>query len=304
MKKVTKFLATILCLAAIGISAASFGACAGPTDDDKTPAAIRISGSTSVNEIMEKLAGEYEKDHNVRIYITANGSGTGIADTLAGRNEIGMSSRALKDSEKGLTGKELCRDGIVLAVNKNCPLTQVTNAQIYNLAMNATPIEAEGATIRALAGRESGSGTRDAFDENIFDENGKSISKWAEDEENPKTYNTTAVTTSSTTGLVIEKLNSDAQNKTIGYISMGSYLENTNTIKALKFQAYNEDANANEPFVAPSVETVKDGSYKMQRPFVIVIKQNATLSEAAQGFYDWLWSEQAQAIITANGYVV
>lgn len=301
MNKTTKFLMSVLCAAAIGSSLATFGACG-----QERPAEIQISGSTSVNEIMEKLAGEYEKDHNVRIYIAANGSGTGIADTLEGRNEIGMSSRALteKETESGLNGKTLCLDGIVLAVNKNCPLTQVTNAQIFDLAMDGTPIEADGATIRALAGREAGSGTRDAFDENIFDENGKSISAWAKDKESPKVYNKNSVTTSSTTGLVIEKLNSDAQYKTIGYISMGSYLENTNTLKALEFQAYNKDGGENEPFVAPSVETVKDGSYKMQRPFVIVTKQGAALSEAAQAFYDWLWSADAISVISANGYVI
>ena len=273
MKKSTKILVSALCAAAVCGSAVAFTGCGG----EKT-ANIQISGSTSVNEIMETLAGEYEKDNNVRIYINANGSGAGITDTKEGRNEIGMSSRALFEDEisGGLLGKQLCLDGIVLAVGKDCKVTQVTNEQVYNLTMNGTPIDADGATINAVAGREASSGTREAFDENVFDENGKSIKTCSR-----------------------AKNTNDSFNRTLGYISMGSYLKNTSTLTALKFQA-----RGDSEFVAPSVETVKDGSYKMQRPFVIVTKKDAGLSEAAQAFYDWLWSETAQNIIAERGYVI
>lgn len=295
MKKATKILLSALCATAICGSAAAFAGCGG-----EQTANIRISGSTSVNEIMETLAGEYEKDNNVRIYINANGSGAGITDTKEGRNEIGMSSRALTEDETagGLLGKQLCLDGIVLAVGKDCKVTQVTNEQVYNLTMNGTPIDADGATINAVAGREASSGTREAFDENIFDENGKSIKDWAKDKTSPKTYSN-AVSNNTSTGAVIEKITNDSFNRTLGYISMGSYLKNTSTLTALKFQA-----RGDSEFVAPSVETVKDGSYKMQRPFVIVTKKDAGLSEAAQAFYDWLWSETAQNIISEHGYVI
>ncbi len=294
MKKSTKILAGILSLAVMGASVGALAGCGG----GKTT--IKVSGSTSVNEIMEELAKEYEQDHNVRIQINANGSGVGIEDTIAGRNEIGMSSRDLKDDEKkkGIQGKQLCLDGIVLAVAKDCAATKVTNEQMWALAMDGTAFEDNGKTITALAGREASSGTREAFDEKIKDANGKSIKDWGKDETSPKQYSS-AVTPNNSTGAVISKITSDADKKTVGYISMGSYLANTATLKALEFKAQGDST-----FVAPSVETVKDGSYKMQRPFVIVTKTESTMSTEAKAFYDWLWSNEAKEIIESKGYVI
>lgn len=295
--KFNKILTGALCVAVMGASIGAFAGCGGA----KTT--IKISGSTSVNEIMEVLADEYTKTHtDVQIDINANGSGSGIKDTLAGRNEIGMASRNLKEKEisDGVEGKQLCIDGIVLAVSKNCAANKVTNEQIYNLAMNGTPFTDNGATIMAVAGREDGSGTREAFNESVYDANGTSIKDLMGDEDNPNppTYSN-AVTNNNSTGAVIGKINSDANYKTVGYISMGSYLANTDTLKALSFQSKDQT----EP-VVPSVDSVKDGTYAMQRPFVIVTKTGTTLSEAAQTFYDWLWSAEAKTLIESNGYVI
>lgn len=295
--KLNKFLTGALCAAVMGASIGAFAGCGG----GKTT--ISVSGSTSVNEIMEVLADEYTKTHNdIQININANGSGAGIEDTLAGRNEIGMASRNLKDSEteSGVQGKQLCIDGIVLAVSKNCAAEKVTNEQMYNLVMNGTPFEDGGATITAVAGRDGSSGTREAFDEKIYDASGNSIKNLTGDKNNPNppTYSS-AVSINNSTGAVIGKITSDANYKTVGYISMGSYLANTATLKALGFQAKDQSAA-----VAPSVDTVKDGTYKMQRPFVIVTKAGTALSEAAQVFYDWLWSGEAKALIESKGYVI
>lgn len=286
MKKFTKILMSALCIAAIGGSMAALGGC-GKTQT------IEISGSTSVQEVMTKLAGEYEKTHNVRININGNGSGAGIEDTVNGRNDFGMSSRALKDSEtaQGLEGKQLCLDGIVLAVGKDCGVTQVTNEQIYNLYVNGTAISENEATINAAVGRDASSGTREAFDEKICDNDGVAI-------KGKKTYNGD-VRQLEKTGLVIDSIRNDAYNRTVGYISLGSYLENTSTLKALKFQAYNQT-----DFVEATVENVKNGSYKLQRPFVIVTKKDGPLSGTAKEFYDWLFGDEAKAIISANGYVL
>lgn len=287
MKKLTKILVSALCVAAIGGSVAAFGGC-GKTET------IEISGSTSVNEIMTTLAGEYEKSHNVRININGNGSSAGIEDTLSGRNDFGMASRALKDEEiaDGLEGKQLCLDGIVLAVGKDCALSQVTNEQIYNLYINGTAITDNGATINAASGRDASSGTREAFDEKICDSEGVSI-KTAK-----KTYNGD-VRQLKETGLVIDSIRNDSYNRTMGYISLGSYLKNTSTLKALKFKAHNETE-----YVEATVENVKNASYKLQRPFVIVTKKDGTLSATAQQFYDWLFGDEAKTIISANGYVL
>lgn len=287
MKKFTKILASALCVTAIGSCTLAFGGCG------DRPETIEISGSTSVNEIMTKLAGEYEKNHNVRININANGSGAGIEDTVKGRNDFGMSSRDLTDDEKagGLDGARLCTDGIVLAVGKNCEIEQVTNEQIYDLFVNGTPIVDGNVTINAGAGRDASSGTREAFDEKICDGEGKVIKK-------NKTYSS-VISQNSGTGLVIDKIRNDAHNRTVGYLSLGSYLANTDTLKALKFKAYGDT-----DYVEATVENVKNGSYKLQRPFVIVTKKDSKPSGEAKLFYDWLFGEQAQSIISENGYVI
>lgn len=288
----------VLCAAVIGASLGAFAGCGG----GKTT--ISVSGSTSVNEIMEVLASEYEKEHAVRVEINANGSGVGIEDTTTGRNEIGMSSRDLKDSEveKGVEGKQLCLDGIVLAVSKDCAATKVTNEQVYKLVMEGTPFTDGEATINAVAGRDKSSGTREAFDEKIFDSTGnKSIKDLLNDKENPLTYSK-AVSNNNSTGAVISKITGDENHRTVGYISMGSYLANLEkdkTLKALAFQSKDQNAP-----VSPSVDTVKNGSYAIQRPFIIVKKTGTALSEAAQAFYDWLWSDDAKNIIQTKGYVV
>lgn len=294
MKKGTKIALCVMSAAVIGANAAALVGCGAKK------ATISISGSTSVNEIMELLAEEYEKNNNVRIQINANGSGVGIEDTIAGRNEIGMSSRALEDKEtaRGIEGKQLCIDGIVLAVSKDCAATKVTNEQMYALAMEGKSFEDNGATITALAGREASSGTREAFDEKVYDADGKSIKSWLKDETSPKQYSK-AVTLNTSTGAVISKITSDANKKTVGYISMGSYIANTATLRALEFQAMGQSTA-----VAPSVATVKDGTYKMQRPFVIVTKADGSMSSEAKSFYNWLWSDDAKGIIENKGYVI
>ncbi len=287
MKKVTRILTGVLCAAVMGTSACALAACGSKTT-------IEISGSTSVNEIMTKLAGEYEKEHNARININANGSGAGIEDAINGRNEIGMSSRALKDSEttQGVEGKQLCIDGIVLAVSKDCPVEKATNKQIYDLYVNGTAVTEGENSVSAAMGRDASSGTREAFDEKISDDEGVSIKS------GKKQYNS-IVSQLSGTGLVIDSIKNDANRKTVGYISMGSYLANTSDLKALDFQGYGQT-----DYVEATVDNIKNGSYLLQRPFVIVTKKDGKLSAAAKEFYDWLWSEEAQAIVTDSGYVV
>lgn len=273
-----------LCIAAIGGSAAAISGC-GKTET------IQISGSTSVQEIMTTLAGEYEKTHNVRININGNGSGAGIEDTINGRNDFGMASRNLKEKEPdSLNGKTLCTDGIVLAVGKDCGISKVSNEQVYSLFMEGTPIEENGATINAGAGREESSGTREAFDEKICDAEGNNIKG--------KTYNG-VITKNTSTGLLIDKIKNDSYNRTLGYMSLGSYLKNTDALKALDFKAYGQTE-----YVAATVENVKNNSYKMQRPFVIVTKKDGTMSGTAQQFYDWLFGDEAKTIISAYGYIL
>ena len=263
MKNIFKKAVCAICAALTVFGAISFAACG------KKSESITVSGSSSVTPIMEKLAAEYEKTHDVRITINMSSSGAGISDAQNELNDFGMSSRALKPTEKGVTGATLCMDGIALIVNPACEIKNVTKADVKALFENGTPIP--GSEITAAIGRDASSGTRSAFDELLKIENGydKDVATLAE------------------TGNVIETISSNA--KSIGYVSYGSL---NSSVKAVSLDG-----------VDCTVENIINNSYALQRPFVIVLKEGKTLSAAAQDFYDYIMSESAQSIISKAGYV-
>ena len=266
MKNQTKKVVSVLCAAALLSSGAILGACGGKKDENKN---VTISGSSSVTPLMEKLAAAYEQDHDVRITVNMSSSGAGISDTQNDLNDFGMSSRKLKDEEKGIKGETLCMDGIALIVNKNCDVTNVNKADVKALYENGTAIP--DTTITAAIGRDASSGTRSAFDELLKITNGyfKDASLLTE------------------TGNVIEAIQNSTNS--IGYISYGSLNDN---VKAVSLDG-----------VACTVENIKSGTYALQRPFVIVLKDGKTLSEAAQGFYDYIMGTSAQTVISKAGYI-
>lgn len=260
MKK--RLLTFALCLAVLG---ACFGAFAGCGNRSAT---ITVSGSSSVTPLMEALAAEYEKTHDVRIAVNMSSSGEGISDTQNGLNDFGMSSRELKSSDAGVRGKKLCMDGIALIVNNNSSLENVSAADVKALFENGTRIP--GTEITAAIGRKDGSGTRSAFDELLEIE-----SYYA------------GVATQDETGNVIEVIQESTNS--IGYISFGSL---TSSVKAVSLDG-----------VACTYENIINNSYALQRPFIIVLKEGKKLSEAAQAFYDYIMSDEAQSVITGNGYI-
>ncbi len=255
--------ATLLCVA---IMVASLGAFAGCARNGET---ITVSGSSSVTPLMEVLAAEYEKTHDVRITVNMSSSGEGISDTQNGLNDFGMSSRALKADETGITGVTLCMDGIALVVGKDCAVTNVTKADVKALFENGTPIP--NTTITAGIGRDTSSGTRSAFDELMGIENGyhKSVATLAE------------------TGNVIEAIQGTVNS--LGYISYGSLSE---AVKAVTLDG-----------IACNYDNIIGGAYALQRPFIIVVKDGKTLSDAAKGFYDYIMSDAAQEVIAREGYI-
>lgn len=266
MKNQTKKVVSVLCAAALFGSGAILGACGGKKGENKN---VTISGSSSVTPLMEKLAAAYEQDHDVRITVNMSSSGAGISDAQNDLNDFGMSSRKLKDEEKGIKGETLCMDGIALIVNKNCDVTNVNKADVKALYENGTAIP--DTTITAAIGRDASSGTRSAFDELLKITNGyfKDASLLTE------------------TGNVIEAIQNSTNS--IGYISYGSLNDN---VKAVSLDG-----------VACTVENIKSGTYALQRPFVIVLKDGKTLSEAAQGFYDYIMGTSAQTVISKAGYI-
>ena len=288
MKKIISIaLAAILALALLagcGSSAAP-AATTAPAADSAAPATeapaelsgtVATDGSTSMEKVIGAL-GEAFMEQNKGVTFTYNptGSGSGITAVGEGRCDIGLSSRALKDDEKasGLKETVLALDGIAVIVNPANPVSDLdveTIAKIYTGEItNWKEVGGNDAEI-VLIGREAGSGTRDGF-ESITDT--KDSCKYRQE----LTSTGDVITTVST--------NPDA----IGYASLAALKDN---VKALTVGG-----------IAPTEDTVKDGSYIIQRPFVLVTKDGTELSTAAQAFFDYATSADAADLIAAAGAV-
>ena len=279
----------ILCALLVLVMALSMAACgqqeapaptAAPVDTTAAPAklsgTVSTDGSTSMQKVIGAL-GEAFMEANPDVTFTYNptGSGTGIQAVSEGRCDIGLSSRALKAEEKdsGLIETILAYDGIAVIVNPENPVSDLTLAQIADIytgkITNWSEIGGDDAEI-VLIGREAGSGTRSGFEEIVGVVDACQYRQEL-----------------SSTGDVITTV---AQNPgAIGYASLASVKD---TVKAVQVEG-----------VTPSEDTVKDGSYAIQRPFVLVTKEGVTLSEAAQAFFDYATSPDAAPVITAAGVV-
>ena len=236
---------------------------------------VATDGSTSMSKVIGSLGETFEADTGISVTYNATGSGAGIQAVLEGRCDIGLSSRKLKEEEKeqGLQETVLAYDGIAVIVNPANPVTDLTLetvARIYRGEItNWNEIGGNDAEI-VLIGREAGSGTRDGF-ESITGT--KDACQYRQE--------------LTATGDVITTVASN-QNA-VGYASLASVKE---TVKPLRIGG-----------VAPSEASVKDGSYAIQRPFVLVTKKGTALSESAQKFFDYATSQKADAIISAAGAV-
>ena len=237
--------------------------------------AVATDGSTSMNKVIGALGEAFEADTGITVTYNATGSGAGIQAVQEGRCDIGLASRNLKDKEKanGLEGTILAFDGIAIIVNPNNPVSDLdveTIAKIYTGEVkNWKEVGGNDAEI-VLIGREAGSGTRDGF-ESITDTEDKC--KYRQE--------------LTSTGDVITTVASNPG--AIGYASLASVKD---TVKALTVGG-----------VVASEETIKDGSYVVQRPFVLVTKKDAKLTESAQKFFDYITSETANEIISGAGVV-
>ena len=264
-----------------GASAAS----SATTDEKKdTPAdsgkalsgTVSTNGSTSMEKVIGSLMEEFmAQNKDVTVTYDPTGSGTGIESASNGSCDIGLSSRALKDTETGLVGTTVALDGIAVIVNANCGVDDLSVEQISKIYTGEITnwSEVGGADLEiACIGRESGSGTRDGF-ESITDTKDKCVLSQE----------------LTSTGAVISAVASSEN--AIGYASL-SAVEGQSGIKALTVNG-----------VACTEETVKDGSYEIQRPFVMVTKEGAELSEAAQAFFDFATSADTADLIRNAGAV-
>ena len=237
---------------------------------------VATDGSTSMKSVIGAL-GESFQNANSGVTFTYNptGSGSGIQAVSEGRCDIGLASRGLKDDEKssGLTETVLAYDGIAVVVSPENPVSDLTIEQIADIytgkITNWSEVGGSDAEI-VLIGREAGSGTRDGFE---------SITGTEE----ACQYRQELTSTGDVIATVSQNPNA------IGYASLSAVKE---SVKALSVGG-----------VAPSEDTVKDGSYLIQRPFVLVTKDGVTLSPAAQAFLDYALSADAAPIIAQAGAV-
>ena len=236
---------------------------------------VATDGSTSMEKVIGALGEAFQNDTGISFTYNPTGSGSGIKAVQEGRCDIGLSSRDLKDEEKsaGLNATVLAYDGIAIIVHPTNPVADLsleTIAKIYTGEItNWSEVGGNNVEI-VLIGREAGSGTRDGFE---------SIT----DTEDACQYRQELTST----GDVITTV---AQNPgAIGYASVASVKD---TVKALTVDG-----------VAATEATIKDGSYVVQRPFVLVTKADSDLSEAAQKFFDYITSADANEIIAAAGVV-
>lgn len=248
----------------------------GSNNETTLSGTVSTDGSTSMEKVINSLGESFmAMNKDVKFTYNPTGSGSGIQAVSEGRCDIGLSSRALKDDEKasGLVETVVALDGIAIVVNPENPVSDLdvdTIAKIYTGEItNWKDVGGNDAEI-VLIGREAGSGTRDGF-ESITDT--KDACQYRQE--------------LTSTGDVINTVsqNPDA----IGYASLSAVGD---SVKALTVGG-----------VEATEATVKDGSYVVQRPFVLVTKEGTKLSPAAQAFFDYALSADAASIIAAAGAV-
>jgi len=241
----------------------------------KTTGSVATDGSTSMEKVIGALGEAFQNDTGISFTYNPTGSGSGIKAVQEGRCDIGLSSRDLKAEEKeaGLNATALAYDGIAMIVNPENPVEDLSLEDIAKIytgeIVNWSEVGGNDAEI-VLIGREAGSGTRDGFE---------SIT----DTEDSCKYRQELTSTGDVITTVAQNPNA------IGYASVASV---KNTVKAVTVDG-----------IAATEETIKDGSYVVQRPFVLVTKADAKLSEAAQNFFDYITSADANDIISAAGVV-
>ena len=282
MKKITRRSFLTVCGAVA--AAAALTACGGSASSaaaSSTSAAAALSGnvatggSTSMKNVIAALTeGFAEVEPGVTVSYDPTGSGAGITGAADKTLDIGLSSRALKDDEKAdVEGTTIALDGIAIIVNNASKVEDLTVDQLKQMFTGEITNWSEGGGDDGeivLIGREAGSGTRDGF-ESIVDV--KDSCKYAQE--------------LTATGAVISAV--EANPLAIGYASLSAVGD---TVKMVTVGG-----------VECSEETVKDGSYEVQRPFVFVTNKSVALSEQAQAFFDFATSADAADLIRTAGAV-
>ena len=237
---------------------------------------VTLLGSTSMERVARTLAEQYALDHGgVTITVEGGGSGAGIEAVRDGTADIGLVSRALTEAEQGagVTGTLLALDGIAVLVNEENPVEDLTLEELAGLYTGSLStwdqVGGEDLAVAAI-GRESGSGTREGF-ESVTGTRGKCVLSQA----------------LTSAGAVVEAVRANPQ--AIGYASLLS-AEGQAGVKILLVEG-----------AACTEEALRDGSYPLQRPFVLVTPAEGLSNPKAQAFFDYITSPAAHGLIRMAG---
>ncbi len=281
-KKLSSLLLVPVLALTVGMAGCGSESTTETESDEGTTAAVELSGtvstngSTSMESVIGTLAEQFMIDNpNVTVTYDPTGSGTGIESASNGSCDIGLASRALKDEETGLEGTIVALDGIAIIVNADNGIEDLTVDEIAQIFTGEITNWSElgGADLEiACIGRESGSGTRDGFESVTGTENACVLAQEL-----------------TSTGAVIAAVSSNAN--AIGYASL-SAVAGQDGINVVSVDG-----------VVCSEDTILDGTYAIQRPFVLVTREDSELSDAAQAFFDFAISEDAADLIRQAGAV-
>lgn len=269
-KKIAVLLASTVLVGSLAVG------CGGKTSNEDT-SKVTVSGSTSVGPAMEVLAEKFqEKNEGVSIEIQQVGSSAGIKNAIEGTSQIGMASRDLKDQEKssGLKETEIALDGIAIIANKNNEVKDLTTAQIKDIytgkITNWKEVGGKDAPI-VVVSREDGSGTRDGFQDKVGFES-EELTKDAQISDGSGNIKTTV----------------QGNENAIGYISFGYVDDAVNMLTV--------------DGVELTPENVKENTYAIARPFVLVNKEDV-ISEQGKKLIDFILSDEGQEIMEGKGFI-
>lgn len=259
----------VIGIATMVVLAISLSACGSSSSGKER---VMISGSSSVNVLMEELEPVFEaKYETIDLKISASGSSDGIKAAKEGTVDFGMSSRSLTPEEKsGVDETIIAMDGISVIVNPSNPVNDLTIEQIAQIYKGEITnwSEVGGADLPiAVVSRESASGTRGAFEEIL----------------GIKDQMTTDAKEFNGTGGVKSEVSQNPN--AIGYISIGAIDE---TVQPMKVDG-----------IEASEENIKNESYAIARPFILIYEENS-LTDASQTFLDWVMSAEGQEVVAED----
>ncbi len=234
---------------------------------------LTVAGSTSIQPFADKWAEVFMEEHaGVGINVQGGGSSAGIQACKAGACQIGMASRELKESERDLYEIVVARDGLAIIVHPSNAVLGLTIEEVRRIFTGEIRrwdfLGADERLITVVT-REEGSGTRGAFQELVMKDN--RIFKGA--------------ITQDSNGSVREIVAHDPHS--IGFISLGLV---NDQVRALEL----DGATASE-------ENIRNGSYKLVRPFLFVSQGPPT--GAAKEFVDFVLSDKGQELIQKEGLI-